>query len=565
MLAKLSLLTQSTDRCLTYHVSCLACFCLSYYCHWTDTPLKYPYSTQVCSGTCSAGYYCSSGSSSATQAACLAGHYCPSASSSATHATCSGGYYCPSASSSATQTACSAGFFCSAGSSADKQGGACSAGFFCPSASSSATQDVCSAGYYCPSASSSAMQIACAAGFYCPTGSSSDKQGGACSAGFYCPSASSSATQAACSAGYYCNAGASADKQGGMCSAGYFCPSASSSATQIACSAGYTCPVGSLSDKQGGVCGMGTYCPPGSSSALPCPPGSFSSDVAEAQCTPCAPGTSSPLTGQSVVCPQCPAGTYAATSGLAECQPCPSGQITTTVGQTTCVYTDSHTIVYAVVAAVLSGMVAMLFWFVRMRREARLRRDQFGIASQISQELECADALGDFSGEDGVSFVAGVRAIESNLESNGGDAKALTFDTAAMNSTKIRALAKLIAEAMRNNCPPELRTRCPSEDCCFKSLFTENALPYETIVDYAEIIASEVRTASASSKILCAVDKDHGVHKRKSSGEAAVELTDDNDMSVSLLSAGPSDNVMVMLKPMSGVRSHTVRAESSAE
>lgn len=96
---------------------------------------------------------------------------------------CAAGFYCPSGSSSATQIACNAsGFYCPAGSSSPTQA-KCAVGYFCASGGSSAMPAACNvSGFHCPSGSSSPTQMPCAAGFACPAGSfntrgAADQQG----------------------------------------------------------------------------------------------------------------------------------------------------------------------------------------------------------------------------------------------------------------------------------------------------------------------------------------------------------------------------------------------------
>src|SRR3989344_5089607 len=70
----------------------------------------------TCNGQCTAGYYCTAGSTSATQNVCGTGKYCPTGSSGATN--CVAGYYGSSTTNSVSTCngACTAGYYCTAGS-----------------------------------------------------------------------------------------------------------------------------------------------------------------------------------------------------------------------------------------------------------------------------------------------------------------------------------------------------------------------------------------------------------------------------------------------------------------
>src|SRR3989344_4975637 len=91
-------------------------------------------SVSTCNGQCTAGYYCTAGSTSATQNACGTGNYCPAGSSGAT--------VCPAGSSGTTN--CAAGYYgSSTTNSVSTCNGACTAGYYCTAGSTSATQNTC--------------------------------------------------------------------------------------------------------------------------------------------------------------------------------------------------------------------------------------------------------------------------------------------------------------------------------------------------------------------------------------------------------------------------------------
>lgn len=142
-------------------------------------------STAACSGRCSAGSYCPTKSTVATQAPCKNGCVCPTGSGTECPESCPAGYYCPKGTGPAgtsapnTPTLCLAGTYCPTGStSATKCAGGwygdrdgqttagctwqCSGGWYCPGGNTSATQYLCPAGNYCPQASASPIP--------CPTG-----------------------------------------------------------------------------------------------------------------------------------------------------------------------------------------------------------------------------------------------------------------------------------------------------------------------------------------------------------------------------------------------------------
>jgi len=155
-------------------------------------------SVSTCNGQCTAGYYCTAGSTSATQNACGTGNYCPAGSSGAT--VCPAGTYgsTTTLTTSSCTGQCSAGYYgSSTGQTAATCNGACTAGYYCTAGSTSATQNVCGTGKYCPAGSSGTTN--CAAGYYgSSTTNSVSTCNGACTAGYYCTAGSTSATQNTC-------------------------------------------------------------------------------------------------------------------------------------------------------------------------------------------------------------------------------------------------------------------------------------------------------------------------------------------------------------------------------
>lgn len=338
-------------------------------------------------GTCSAGYYCSGSTTVATPSTnggrCNAGTICPQGSTSPVP--CPAGKYCPDAGASAPAGPCFAGYFCTSGSSSatpvdGTSGDVCPPGRFCPAGSSSpqpcppgtfmpntGTQSQagcisCPAGQYCGDANASAVVGPCTAGYTCPLGTSypgtspsgscpvahkcptgtgnpqpcsagtyQEQPGQAacdiCPAGRFCAGNVSVVSPVDCPAGYYCPAGTTRADQfpcpigtfstlsgvesasgcspckpgrycaspgltqpTGNCSAGYFCPGGQTAPANAACN-GAGCPT---------VCPEGGYCPAGSAAFTPCEPGTFSTTKGGTN-----PGS----------CTQCPPGKYCATAG----------------------------------------------------------------------------------------------------------------------------------------------------------------------------------------------------------------------------------------------------------
>src|SRR3989344_7746641 len=152
---------------------------------------------------CSAGYYCSTTTNSAStgNGACTAGYYCTAGSTSATQNACGAGKYCPAGSSGTTN--CAAGYYgSSTTNSVSTCNGACTAGYYCTAGSTSATQNACGTGNYCPAASGSAT--VCPAGTYGSTTTlTTSSCTGQCSAGYYGSSTGQTAAtcNGACTAG----------------------------------------------------------------------------------------------------------------------------------------------------------------------------------------------------------------------------------------------------------------------------------------------------------------------------------------------------------------------------
>jgi hypothetical protein len=183
----------------------------------------------ACTGTCSAGYACPAGSTTATPAACGAGQYSLAGAGACTG--CSPGTF--GSSTGLTTAACS---------------GLCAAGRFgsVSGLSSSSCEGACSAGYACPAGSTSATAVVCPSGWYSLSGWSVCSQ---CPVGLYGDTLALpwSTCTAPCPPGRFGSApGLSTSACSGPCDAGRFGsqPGVNASSCTAACPAGYFCPPG---------------------------------------------------------------------------------------------------------------------------------------------------------------------------------------------------------------------------------------------------------------------------------------------------------------------------------
>jgi len=240
-------------------------------------------SNPQCTGICSRGYYCPSGSTSATAADCPAGKY--GATTGLGTATCSGnvgpGYWSTTRADRVNPTSLAA-----------HRGEQCPAGRFgAGGASSSSCSGPCQAGYYCPIGSGSASQTQCGGpDKFCPTGSSTASS---VSSGFYStPTLASTANirsgQAQCEPGNSCNGGIRT-----ACAAGRFQATAGATVCSGTCNAGFFCPAGSSVGSAQPCGGADKYCPAGRPTPLTVAAGHYSTPesapstqrTGQAQCT----------------------------------------------------------------------------------------------------------------------------------------------------------------------------------------------------------------------------------------------------------------------------------------
>ncbi|KAF3847745.1 hypothetical protein F7725_020773 [Dissostichus mawsoni] len=304
--------------------------------------------------SCSPGFYCSETGLSAVSGACLPGFYCLEGSHTATPMSsvsggvCPAGHYCAEAAlcphpaqlaltkmrleEKAKITAKHARLDLAG----QKECNPCPPGFHCQSPSPSATRGSstgvsnplpCPAGYICPRES---QPVPCPKGTYSPShgllpqfcGSEGLIQpSGSCASGFLClmgatvPNPTDNKTGSLCPPGTFCQQGLRAgDCWPGRTPVPMPCPAGTFSSeignthqnNCTPCTPGYYCQdAGSV---QPALCPVGYYCPPGLTLGLefPCPPGTVQSQI----------GASSPD-----ACLPCPAGMFCSQPGLSQ----PSG------------------------------------------------------------------------------------------------------------------------------------------------------------------------------------------------------------------------------------------------
>uniref|UniRef100_A0A7S3JP84 Chitin-binding type-2 domain-containing protein n=1 Tax=Aureoumbra lagunensis TaxID=44058 RepID=A0A7S3JP84_9STRA len=305
---------------------------------------------------CEAGYWCPSGSSSTTENACPQGYW-----SNKTAAQALGdckpvppGYYAVGPGASDLDGLCSAGYYCSGLSVSatptygSGYGGKCGAGSACYAGS---TEDVlCPGGYYCDG-----TQIVgvCNAGYYCvrnattatPSGSGVDY--GICPEGHYCPL--NSILPTSCPPGTFLNSTQNTQLSDcRACLGGYTCPNASTIEPTNLCLEGYYCPTGSI---VGEPCPPGSYCERGVAVNTSCPAGSYQPLSLQSICLQTPLGYYS-ISGsityeecpKGYVCPRgtshpyefpCPNGTFSNWTGLydvSQCTPCLPGYYCNSTG-----------------------------------------------------------------------------------------------------------------------------------------------------------------------------------------------------------------------------------------
>ncbi|EDV25654.1 uncharacterized protein TRIADDRAFT_55968 [Trichoplax adhaerens] len=304
--------------------------------------------------SCSAGYYCLSGSPvpAPEDYNTTDSNFCTS---DIKAGPCSAGQYCeegtivekpcpentirtiPGGSTVADCLACPIGKKCYAGNPIPDD---CPTGNYCPGGA----PVKCPYGTYrnTVGGASAADCFPCPAGAHCNDTGISDYNKVPCPPGFYCPNGT---YLVSCGAGFMRpNSGAARKEDCVVCLEGYYCPDNRTNVYGIPCDAGFNCPLGSVGPTP---CEPGTYCPGQSNAAIVCPAGYYcpagSADYKTRPCNFryfCPEGSAAPLTcdlgyqalntsglriDNDTTCEICPAGYYNNAPGAQDCLLCPGG------------------------------------------------------------------------------------------------------------------------------------------------------------------------------------------------------------------------------------------------
>ncbi|CAF97492.1 unnamed protein product [Tetraodon nigroviridis] len=301
-----------------------------------------------------------------------AGHYCHERGMAKPSGLCADGYYCPKGqiSDRPQEYLCSEGQFCEKGSVShdslsprklpaqqseqtglvdESQCRRCSPGFYCSEPGLSAVSGpclpgeclMCPVGQFCASEGLVEPSGPCAAGFLCLTGATApnpndNRTGSPCPPGSFCQQGQRAGN---CWAGFYCNLGASRPDET-LCPTGSFCPSGTPD--PVPCPAGtFSSNVGNSHQDNCTICPPGHYCEGLCEAGYYCPAGSASPNVKEDQghsCptgsmeeVPCEPGTYNSVPG-AAFCRTCPEGSVCASTATQEPSICPAGQYCSTEG-----------------------------------------------------------------------------------------------------------------------------------------------------------------------------------------------------------------------------------------
>ncbi|KAK1944623.1 hypothetical protein P3T76_004535 [Phytophthora citrophthora] len=299
----------------------------------------------LCSGLCTAGFYCPEGSTSSREKSC--GHsiyYCPAG--SAARRRVDSGYYTVTFPTNSTnlpmidssqggfgqQKRCEKGFYCVFGIRR-----VCPAGVFGDSTRVTTPEcsDLCPKGSYCPEATN--VPVPCPPGtFGSDFGLTNARCSGLCPIGSYC--VLGTITPVPCPAGTY---GATPGLISSACSSSCSTVNGVLSCLPSPCHAGYYCPIGAQVYECGAV---GVFCPEGSGSPTTASPGYYTTWKVSITALQYVEGNRLAIQNQTTrsdqhICEKgayctggvkrlCPSGTYGATEGLstAACTaPCPAG------------------------------------------------------------------------------------------------------------------------------------------------------------------------------------------------------------------------------------------------
>ena len=277
-------------------------------------------------GNCSRGYYCPSGSITATEKICEPGYSCPE--QSKVQLPCNPGfyqsnygkevceecppgsyckpeiiseingsrgaikaiicpkkYYCPSKTGYYNNFPCQIGYFGNeSGLSTDRQCHPCTPGFYCDKEAQDAPTNKCHAGFYCIHRATT------------PEPKNISEGGGPCKQGFYCEGGEQ---EKQCPKGTYGNQTQLRSKEEcTSCDFGKFCSEAGLSSPSGDCQEGFFCTRGAiesnpLNKSYGDVCPPGHFCPLGTYQPQACPPGTFNNNTKSSkyhECMPCISG-----------------------------------------------------------------------------------------------------------------------------------------------------------------------------------------------------------------------------------------------------------------------------------
>lgn len=290
---------------------------------------------------CPAGHYCPKGSSTATP--CSAGYYNPMTKKGAASdcIQCDPGSYCATAGLTAVTGQCSAGYYCTLGStdgtpgSATATGGPCTAGYYCPAGAT--VQIPCPPKKYCAGTLRSTPNGDCNAGYYCVGKATTNTptilatHGGAvCPAGSYCPVGTSNPTP--CPPGTYLSTtGKTAETDCTNCPAGSYCETFGGTAITGACQVGFYCPLKSKVKNQI-ICPAGSICPAGAGAPTACTDPNYQDQKGQSTCKVCSAGYWCTSTSRTLCRPDevslsfyCPANQYSKVD-------CSQGTITNVIG-----------------------------------------------------------------------------------------------------------------------------------------------------------------------------------------------------------------------------------------
>ncbi|XP_036070832.1 sushi, von Willebrand factor type A, EGF and pentraxin domain-containing protein 1-like [Oryzias melastigma] len=318
--------------------------------------------------SCIPGFYCSESGLSSVSGPCLPGFVCLEGSQSAappsgdSGGVCPVGHYCSEGTS--VPSPCPPGFYqneaggkskddckpCPLGWFQDlpgqKECNPCPPGFLCmaPSASSTRGSPIgassplpCPAGFTCPSENPENPPVPCPKGTYSPVqGLITTGQCLVCPSGQFCGSEGLIEPSGQCAAGFLCISGAKVpnptdNTTGSLCPPGGFCQEGLKEGD---CWAGFYCDWGSSkADKT--LCPAGFFCPNGTKNPIPCPAGTFSSEMGsthQENCKTCLSGyyCQDDGTSQPALCPighYCPAGLIYGVEF-----PCPPGTVQNQLG-----------------------------------------------------------------------------------------------------------------------------------------------------------------------------------------------------------------------------------------